>query len=146
MAAKSASGAPTGRGKCLRPFDAIRTYSRSTGDSSVGGTSTRRTRWAPPWEITASPCAASMLCTQSEIVPNIETMYRSTTPLGNNSFGDVSSKGRLFALDWDSRVEGVPEFYFSGVSTQMRSRATGHVGVADASGWISKTKRAAGPW
>jgi len=36
---------------------------------------TRDARGESPWRITASPCAASMLSTQSEIVPNIETLF-----------------------------------------------------------------------
>jgi hypothetical protein len=38
---KSDNGAPTGSGKCSRPLDAIRTYSRKTGALCSGGTATR---------------------------------------------------------------------------------------------------------
>ena len=79
------NGAPTGSGKCLRPLEATRTYSLSIGARCSDGTGTSRTRCLPPWEIAASPCAASMLFTQSEIVPNIETTYRSPATEGSTT-------------------------------------------------------------
>jgi hypothetical protein len=52
-----------------------RPYSLNIGARSSGGTRTSRTRCVLPWEIAASPSAASTLRTQSEIVPNIDTTY-----------------------------------------------------------------------
>ena len=51
----------------------------------TGGTGTSRIGCLPPWEIAASPCAASMLFTQSEIVLNIETTYRSPATEGSTT-------------------------------------------------------------